>query len=236
MINIGICDDSLDYLEILEAKIFRSLNNMQQEADILTFSNLEDLKNHLDGNKLDVLYLDIMFDSESSIDWCLENLQNTNIQVIFMTDFPVEAYNISEVKHAYYLIKTRTTDEMLTSSLEKAIAAVSKRNPNLTFIKSGASGYTVDLNNVIFIESLDNNIQINLNNGESIVIYSTLKSFLNELPPNFIRCHKSYVVNMNHITLTKPYQFILKDSTAIPIPPKKYGEIVSKYKRYISIF
>ena len=42
--------------------------------------------------------------------------------------------------------------------------------------------------------------------------YSTLKEFEKELTPNFLRCHKSYMVNMNFIAGYEPYKFLLKNS------------------------
>ena len=39
----------------------------------------------------------------------------------------------------------------------------------------------------------------------------TLSNFLKILPDNFLRIHKSYVINFNHLTLLDDNQVVLKN-------------------------
>jgi DNA-binding LytR/AlgR family response regulator len=74
---------------------------------------------------------------------------------------------------------------------------------------------------------------LHLKNKDDITIYTSLKDYSKVLPPNFLRCHKSYMVNMNHITGYEPHKFIINTGEFIPIPPKKYNATVKTYKSYL---
>ncbi|QHI38669.1 hypothetical protein IMCC3317_40630 [Kordia antarctica] len=58
-------------------------------------------------------------------------------------------------------------------------------------------------------------------------VSGTLKSILNDLPPNFIQTHKSYVVNFNFIHYSDSMRLRLKDNTEIRIG-RIYKEKVKK--------
>lgn len=56
---------------------------------------------------------------------------------------------------------------------------------------------------------------------QSRYISNSLEEFLKLLPKeNFLRCHRSYVLNMNYIFTQENSDFILKDGRKIPIPKK----------------
>ncbi len=232
MIKIVLCDDEKDYLQILEFKLSKQLDIFNDEYEITSFSNLSDLKMHLEDNRCDILFLDIMVGETNSVDWSLKNIKNQKTQIIFMTAFPEEAYALSESKFCYYIIKPRLTEEMLKNALSKALLNITQRASNLTTIKIGYNNYTINFQDVIYIESLNNSLKLHLVKGE-MVIYSTMKDFQKNLPMNFLKVHKSYVVNMNHITAFKPHKFTVDNGVEIPIPTKKYNNITEQYESYI---
>ena len=232
MIKIILCDDEKEYLQILEFKLNKQLDTYENEYEIASFSRLEDLKEHLTVNNCDILFLDIMVNEVNSVDWSIENIKSKNTQIIFMTAFPDEAYLLSESRFCYYIIKPRLTDEMLKSALSKAFMNITKKDSNLTTIKIGHNKYTINFQDVLYIESLNNSLRLHLTKGE-MIIYSTLKEFQKNLPMNFLKAHKSYIVNMNHITGFKPHKFTVDNGTEIPVPAKKYIKITEQYENYI---
>ena len=104
---------------------------------------------------------------------------------------------------------------------------------NQKIIKIGKTNYTINLQDITFIETFNNSIMIHMATGENHHVYSTLKEFGKELTPNFLRCHKSYMVNMNFIAGYEPYKFLLKNDEQVSIPPKKYAEMIDKYRNYL---
>ena len=49
----------------------------------------------------------------------------------------------------------------------------------------------------------------------------------------FIQCHKSYAVNLMHISQLEKYEIILKNGTRLPISQSKYMETKSRYVDFL---
>ncbi len=235
MLNIVICDDSKDFLEIISYKIKSCLKDkFDLECNINCFNELSTFQECIENNKIDIAFLDIMFNDENAMDWSISNIHNNYTQIIFMTSFPQCAYNISETNCCYYLVKSRINEETLSRALQRALQKITKKDPNFINVKLGSKNISVNQHDILYIETFNNNIMLHINSSENISVYSSLKDFSENLPPNFLRCHKSYMVNMNHIRSYEPHKFVLSSGDNIPIPPKKYKSIVSSYENYLT--
>ena len=221
LVNIVVCDDSAEYTEIIAYKIEQCMKyKIKMEYKITCLSCIEELQAHIEHNNTDIIFLDIMLNDENSMNWSLENIKSKYIQIIFMTSYPQCAYKISESNCCYYLVKSKITEENLIKALQRALQNTTKKDPNLTIVKSGFKSFVINLQDIQYIETFNNNITIHFLASSDITIYSTLKEYSKTLPPNFLRCHKSYMINMNHITGYEPHKFIIDSSVVIPIPPK----------------
>lgn len=234
MLNIVVCDDSIEFSEIISYKISQCIHNdFEINCKITKFYNLMHLQNYIEKNKVDILFLDIMINNENAMNWSIENIKRNYTQIVFMTSFPEYAYNISETNCCYYLLKSKITHESLSKALKKALQNTTKKDPNLTILKQGSKNFTINYSDVLYIETFNNSISFYFNNNENIIIYSTMKEYESKVPPNFLRCHKCYMINMNYIVSYEPYRFTLNSNIQIPIPPKKYKEIIKVYQNYL---
>lgn len=235
MINIVICDDDVGYQEIIAHKIRDCMTNrFEMNCNIICCNDINELKAYIKSDKIDIVFLDIMLNNENAMDWSIDNIKNIYTQIIFMTSFPQCAYNISETNCCYFLVKSRINEDNLSKALQRALQRTTKKDPNLTIVKLGNKNYIVNYQDILYIETFNNNIMLHIKDKDSITIYSTLKEYSENLPPNFLRCHKSYMVNMNHIRSYEPHKFVLSSGDNIPIPPKKYKSIVSSYENYLT--
>ena len=233
--NIVICDDDRNYGELLSEKIKLCLSDMFYFSyEIIYKSSLDELSEFLENDKADILFLDIMVNGVNSVDWSLSNLNGNNFQLIFMTFYPVEAYNIFETKCSYFLIKSKITDEQLKNALKKCIGNITQKKADLLIVKIGAKSVTLNLQDIEYIESLNNNISIYFNEQPPLTLYMKLKDFEKLLPLYFMKCHKSFIINMNAVTGCEPYEFMLHRSVKIPIPSRKYKDTVKTYNDYIN--
>lgn len=235
MINIVICDDDIAYREIITHKIKKCMTDkFEMECNIICSKDIIELKGYIEADKIDILFLDIMLNDQNAMDWSIENLNSNYTQIIFMTAYPQCAYNLSEANCCYYIIKAKMNDDVLVKAIKRALQNTAKKDPNLTIVKSGNKSYIINYQDILFIESFNNNIMVHIKNQNNITIYSSLKAYADNLPPNFLRCHKSYMVNMNHICSYEPHKFVLSSGDNVPIPPKKYKAITSTYENYLT--
>ncbi|WP_299223247.1 LytTR family DNA-binding domain-containing protein [uncultured Psychroserpens sp.] len=66
-------------------------------------------------------------------------------------------------------------------------------------IKADRRIHKVNINDILFIEGKGNYTTYNLGDASKITAYGSIKTALENLPPEFIRVHKSYVVNKTKI-------------------------------------
>ena len=64
--------------------------------------------------------------------------------------------------------------------------------------------------------------------------YSSFNKFQDKLPESYIRCHKSYIVNLNHIKDVEPVSgtITFKDGNTCFIGPKYKKEFMGVLKDY----
>ncbi len=234
MVNIVICDDEIEFHEIISYKIRHCMQEiLKMDFNIVCFKNLDDLKKHLDSERVDILFLDIMINDRNAMDWSIDNVDNDYVQFIFMTSYPQCAYNISETRCCYYIIKSRMNDQILERAIRRAIEHTADEDVAPYCFKVGNKRQQIKAQDIVYIESLNNNIVFHLHNQDSIRTYASLKRYESKLPPYFLRVHKSYMINLNFVTSYEPYNFVMENEVAIPVPAKKYTEAVEKYNNYM---
>lgn len=120
----------------------------------------------------------------------------------------------------YYAYYHRTKNKV--KKLEKQKEKTSKKIEDLKKIviknhielKDKTKIYVADL---MYIKSDDHYLNIYLSNGKNHFVRGKLSKITEELPPNFIRCHRSYIVNSNFIKQINGTAITLIDKTKIPL-------------------
>ncbi|WP_272149947.1 LytTR family DNA-binding domain-containing protein [Tenacibaculum aiptasiae] len=88
------------------------------------------------------------------------------------------------------------------------------------------NGVRLPLSDLIYIKADGHFLHFFIINDREFVA-GTLKEVLNNLPPNFIQVHRSYIVNLNFIHYSDSIRLTLKDKTEIRIG-RKYKKEVKK--------
>ena len=87
---------------------------------------------------------------------------------------------------------------------------------NSFFVKKGSMLVKVYLDNVVWIQAMDNYVIIQTNTDQ-FVIHSTMKDIEMKLPNNkFLRVHRSYIVPLDKIGVLDENTVLIGDKT-IPI-------------------
>lgn len=93
-----------------------------------------------------------------------------------------------------YLAKQHQVD-----MLEAALNAQQSNTNQIIELKSNRRTHKVKADQIAYLEAMGNYVNYYLTTGEKIVVYSSIKAGLAQLPEAFIRLHRSYVINTNHI-------------------------------------
>jgi DNA-binding LytR/AlgR family response regulator len=174
-----------------------------------------------DDKGIDILFLDIEMPEMTGID-LLKTLQNKKINIILTTSreqYAVEAfeYNVTD-----YLVKPISYPRFLKAitkvreKMEHEAGSFSVDLPYL-FVRSNHKIVKIEPNEIDFIEALSDYILIHTSK-QKYVVHSTMKGIEEKLIPfkRFVRVHRSYIVNMNHVEVVQDIHVIVRGKT-IPI-------------------
>ncbi len=201
-----IVDDEPLAVEIIESHISQ-LENMEV---VSTCRNAIKAFEILEREQIDLVFLDIQMPKLTGIDF-LKTISNPP-KVIFTTayiDYALEGYELDVID---YLVKPISFERFL-KAINKyfAVANPVTRNANITeqktidekdfiFVRSERKNHKILFSEILFVESVKDYIKIHTKNSR-IVVKNTLISFEQGLPTkNFIRVHRSYLVNLDFIT------------------------------------
>ncbi|NBB21373.1 hypothetical protein GVN20_18550 [Runella sp. CRIBMP] len=103
-------------------------------------------------------------------------------------------------------------------------------NPQL-FISSNLGHqhfFSFDLESVVRLEGVRNYTRFIPAKGQPIITCRSLGIYLEQLPQQFVRVHKSYVINCRYILGIDPrsHSILMTDGTSIPISRRKRTAIL----------
>lgn len=109
---------------------------------------------------------------------------------------------------AYQAIKSGCFDYLLSPLAEletrKAALKFKKKHPTQVNKKICLKSYKdyryLNLEDILFLKADNNTTDFYMTDGNTTSAFKTLKTFEGMLPNNFLRVHKSYIVNKNHVS------------------------------------
>lgn len=234
MLNFVICDDNLNILNKLEKILDDIFMKNNFEANVsFKFDNFEDLLDCFDcGNQIDVLLLDInLRSSKNGLDLAEEiRKKNKNVYLIFTTGHLEYAMMPYKYKTFDYLAKP-ITYERLEDTIKRLFDDI--YGTPKKYIKIDNKNTLVEQSQVQYIKR--NNMKLVYHtSSRDYEVYSSFNKIQDSLPTNFIRCHKSYIVNLDNIKDVDPVTLtvLLTDNSSCSIGPKYKNEFLEVIKNY----
>lgn len=201
MLNFVVCDDNIHILDRI-SKILESIfieHNFDANI-ILKETNAKNVLKFIEENynKIDVLLLDINLKSEISGLDIAKKLRdyNKNAYIIFTTghlEYVMMAY---KYKTFDYLPKPITFEKIEETVIRLFNDATNNSN---RYLKLVSKNMLINEDDIYYIKK-DGMRAIFISPDQSYEIYNSFSKIQNSLPSNFIRCHKSYIVNINKIS------------------------------------
>lgn len=227
--RIAICDDDIKIAEYIAHKI----SEYQPDFSVEVFNNPDSLQTYLSNkeNKVDLLFMDIVLNDKNGIDAAAKIAEkHPDILTVFITAF---AEKFSEeiflkIKPYGYMHKP-IKDEFLYHYLDTSKQDIELKNRTLS-VKIGLDSIDISFAKIIYVESEKRLSHIYVNGCEKPYdTYAKLDDIENNLDNGFIRCHKSYIVNVNYIKSIEKDCFILKYGKEIPISKALHSDARVSY-------
>jgi two-component system LytT family response regulator len=179
--------------------------------------------NEVRENPVDIVFLDVDMPELSGLD--VADIISPFASVIFTTAFPNYALQAFEKNGSDFLLKPISFDRFTKSVTKVQNLIRSKKQSETTagdgyfFINPGVKGKMVKLNysDIIYIEGLKNYIVLYTAEGKHIT-YLSMKEIEKAIPHDqFIRIHKSYIINLNKIKSIDGNNVIMLQNIDLPI-------------------
>lgn len=216
---------------------FMSLNNLDYLCEKISdlevvgkFDNALDAIDFLKIQAVDVIFLDIEMPEFSGIDF-VKNVKNLP-QIIFTTaksEYAMEAFEYEAID---YIQKPVTLPR-----LQKAVRRISNQDQQhevlsteYIFIKVDGRLVRIMLKDILFIETLGDYIVFFTEDKQKYIVHSTLKAMDSKLiHPDFVKVHRSYIVNISKIVDIEESNLVIADKV-IPISRSHKSQLLNKIK------
>ncbi|PKH52060.1 DNA-binding response regulator [Tenacibaculum sp. Bg11-29] len=171
--------------------------------------NVLQANHYLEENQIDLVFLDINMPIVSGIDW-LKGLKNSP-SVIMTTAYEEYALESFTYNVLDYLVKPISFERFLLAVNKVNNYYSHKTEAKVLFLKSEKQLKKVNLNDILFVEGMQNYIKV-VTPEETIITHMSLKSFKDQLPEgSFIQTHKSYIVSKFKVDKIIENQIIIGD-------------------------
>lgn len=217
MIRAIAIDDEPLALEIIK----RHAARFEKIELAACFLNPAEAYPFLEGADVSLIFLDIDLKQYSGID-VAETLKG-RYSIIFTTAYAEFAVKGFEVDAVDYLLKPISYSRF-EEACNKFLLRHAHSTKTKTIIKEGNTVHSLVLSDILFLEAAGNYIKIHFRNN-TIVARITIKDMLSRLGPDqFIRTHKSFVVNRSLITRIVPGAVYIND-VKIPLSARYKDEM-----------
>lgn len=186
-------------------------------------------------NNVDLMFVDINMPDLNGMDF-VKSLSNSP-KVIFTTaysEYAIEGFRVDAID---YLLKPIGYKDFLKAA-EKANSRLNtvkesepiiESNDDFLFIKSEYKILRINLKDITYIESMREYIRIHQSNQNPIMTLMSMKKMEEHLSSNdFMRVHRSYIVNLSKINTIERFRIIFDKDTYIPVSDQ-YKEKFQKY-------
>ncbi len=203
-LSVLIVDDEQPARELLQNYV----GKMEELVLAGTCSSALEAKRFIESNKVDILLSDIQMDDLTGID-LLKTLKDQPI-TIFTTafsEYALEGYDLDVVD---YLVKP-ISFQRFCKAIDKAKDLIDFQNKPVMrkgsdpvesayfFVKTNRKMVRVEYNELLFVESFGEYVKLHTSEDVHLALQTT--AYMEEMLPyeKFVRIHRSYIVNMDHI-------------------------------------
>lgn len=237
--RVVICDPDHLYVNSVVASIKRwQAMHSCSKLSIFAYTSSEDLLEYADRMQpFDLAFLDIQFPSELSGLVLAQKLrmQNDQITTVFITnheEYAIDGYKVS----AWRFMKKPLTDASIFECLNFARRQLESLQGSSLLVSNSRLIYKISYISILYIESRAHYIYIHtLEKDRTVTVREQLPILHASLPEDiFIRCHRSYVVNLHHIRCMTKRSVILFDGNDVPVSNTYWESACNSFKKFLS--
>lgn len=227
MFRIAICDDEQAIRSQIENILLLYSKKTCLEVDIIGFCSGEELYKYIkSGHGFDLIYLDIEMELMNGLE-VGKRIRNTmkdhKTEIVYISGKDGYDRQLFDVQPLHFIPKP-IDPKMVIEDLNLAMLRADKLGGIFTYRKT-IETYKVPIKDIIYFESMDRELRIITINNEDI-FYGTIQQVFETVAKyQFIRIHRSYIVNYRYIAILKYNEVIMSNGMRLPISQSRRKEV-----------
>ena len=231
---IAVCDDQTEELKDLTELLGAWETDRGTPVRVKSFRSAAELLDAARHERFTLYLLDIMMPGLNGMDAAREIRSfDKAADIIFLTSSPGFAYDSYSVKALEYLLKP-ISGGLLFPVLDKLMLREQRPQDGLT-LKAGATLVRVPFSRLSYVEVNGKHLYFHLADGTVREVAGSLKDYepLLLVRPEFMRIHRSYIVNMLQIDELSPAGVHTFSGMNLPVSRLLYPQLQKDYMKLL---
>ena len=231
---IAVCDDQIEELEKLTALLQAWQSDLHSDVRFQTFRSGGQLLDAARAERFTLYLLDVLMPGMTGMDAAREIRSfDAAADIIFLTTSPGFAYESYGVRAAEYLLKPINA-KLLYPVLDKLYLREQKPQDGLT-VKSNGMLVRLPFSQLSYVEVNGKHLYFNLADGQVREVVGSMKEYEDALltRPEFMRIHRSYIVNMLQIEELSPAGLRTFSGRELPVSRLLYPQLQKDYMKLL---
>ena len=235
MVNIAVCDDEKCMSEKLKKMTEDFFRKKNTDIFVVEYSSGEELLKS--NERIDILFLDIGMQGMDGIETAVRLRENGyNGFLVFITVLKEMVFQSFEVQPFDYLVKP-VQEEYFEKTMERLFLSMqgklSPEKANL-LVRKGCESNIISFQDIICCEIIDRKVYLYLASGVVTSYYDRIENLEKKLDGRFFRCHRSYLINLNHLKSYRNNTAYMADGKEIPVSrlrSKEFSNVILQYMK-----
>ena len=224
--RVVLCDDEPGYRRLIYDKILQDGFVHDYEVEVAEYGGGRELLEALDrGEYADVFFLDVHLEQGGDDGIRLGRELRRRGQdglIVYVTGFMDYVQLGYEVKAFRYLLKSQ-----IEQMLPRVLRDIRQELEGEEFsFRMGGETVCLDRRKILYLESSVRTLRLVSLEGE-YRFYGSLDKIQEDLGEGFLRCHRSFLVNIGQVVSFSGSQIVLQGGVEIPVS-RSYGRNVKK--------
>ena len=240
--KVIIIDDEPDSVSLLKLQLQK---HCPQVREVRGFTSPVKALEELSLLKPDLVFLDIEMPLLNGFE-LLQKLMPINFGIVFITAYNQYALRAFKFNALDYLVKPVDATELI-AAVVRAEKKTRSDVPQLAELQRQLQGEQIKkiaipgqagilfvlLDEIVYAEASDNYSRLVLSDGRSLIVSKTLKDVQDVLEEShFLRVHRQYIINLNHVTFFNRNDGILtmSDRTEVSVARSHKDKLIERYR------
>lgn len=231
--RIAICDDVTEDASYIESLVREWAAASGNVVNVDIFPSAEAFWFQYEVNQsFDILMLDVEMGAMNGVELAKRvRSGNEDVQIVFITGFPDYIAEGYEVSALHYLMKPVFQDK-IGEVLDKAVRNLRRNERSLMVLQNGAM-LRLPVSGVFYVEAFAHTTRV-VTQESSYDLQKSITEMEKMLVGDFVRCHRSYLVNLSHIRKITKSAVLLDDGQELPLSRSQYQRVNQEFIAYFT--